>query len=188
MSPRSAAPLTLEFILLGLVSKKPAHGYELQQELRSLQSLSQVWHIGQPQLYALIDKLERQGLLTGELQPGEGRPDRKVLSLTPTGRQMFDAWLSTPVEHPRDMRQEFLAKLFFARQAGFATELIVWQREVCQKWLGGLNHKFEMLTPDQMDERLVFQLRILQVRALLEWLDQAAVWVGNDVNEEHPQR
>ncbi len=180
MSPRSASPLTLEFILLGLVSKKPAHGYELQQELRSLQSLSQVWHIGQPQLYALLDKLERQGLLTGELQPGEGRPDRKVLRLTPAGRQMFDAWLSTPVEHPRDMRQEFLAKLFFARRAGFANALIAWQRELCQKWLDNWTREFEKLHPDQVDERLVFQLRILQVKALLEWLDQAVKWVGAD--------
>ncbi len=180
MSPRSASPLTLEFILLGLVSDKPAHGYELQQELRSLQSLSQVWHLGQPQLYAILDKLERQGLLSGELQAGEGRPDRKVLSLTLAGRQMFDAWLSTPVEHPRDMRQEFLAKLFFARRVGIARELIAWQQEASQKWLEGLNRKIEMLTPEQVDERLVFQLRVLQVKALLEWLDQAVEWVGID--------
>lgn len=177
MSPRSATPLTLEFILLGLVSEKPAHGYELHQKLITLQPLSQVWRIGQPQSYALLDKLERQGLLASQLQPGEGRPDRKMLDLTPAGRQCFDSWRLTPVKHARDMRQEFLAKLYFARRMGNARTLLAGQREICQGWLDHLEGGFEKLHPDQVDERLVFNFRILQVKALIEWLNQVAEWL-----------
>lgn len=177
MSPRRAAPLTLEFILLGLVSEKPIHGYEIHQELQRLVPFSQVWNLHLPQLYALLDKLESQGLLVGELLPGEGRPDRKQLQITPSGRQRFETWRSTPVAHAFEMRQEFLAKLYFARRSGEAQALLESQRETCQRWLASLSRQFDLLKADQLDERLLFEFRILQVKALLEWLDQAAEWV-----------
>jgi DNA-binding PadR family transcriptional regulator len=174
MCPRRAAPLTLEFILLGLVSEKPAHGYEIHQELQHLVPFAQVWNIRQPQLYALLDKLESQGLMAGELLPGEGRPDRKQLHITPSGRQRFETWRSTPAAHAYEMRQEFLAKLYFSRRSGKACTLIECQRETCQSWLDSLNRQFNALNADQVDEQLLFNFRILQVKALLEWLDQAA--------------
>ncbi len=177
MSPRRAAPLTLEFILLGLVSEKPAHGYEIHQELQNLVPFAQVWNIHQPQLYALLDKLESQGLLASELLPGEGRPDRKQLQITPSGRQRFETWRAMPVAHAFEMRQEFLAKLYFARRSGEARALLERQRGTCQRWLDNLNRQFDLLKAGQLDERLLFEFRILQVKALLEWLDQAAEWI-----------
>lgn len=180
MSPRSAAPLTLEFVLLGLVAETPAHGYELYQALHHLRPLSLVWNVGQPQLYALLDKLERQELLAGELLPGEGHPSRRQFHLTPSGRQRFDAWRSAPVDHGRDMRQEFLAKLFFARRAGQAQALIERQRATCSRWQARLNRQLEALSPDQVDERLVYSFRARQVQTLLEWLDQAAEWTRHE--------
>jgi len=86
MSPRRAAPLTLEFVLLGLLAESPAHGYELHQKLRKLQPLALVWNVGQAQLYALLDKLAGQGLLSGEVFPGEHRPDRMRYSLLRPGK------------------------------------------------------------------------------------------------------
>lgn len=180
MSPRSAAPLTLEFVLLGLVAETPAHGYEIYQQLRHLRPLSLVWNIGQPQLYALLDKLERQELLKVELLPGEGHPDRRQFHLTASGRQRFDAWRSAPVEHGRDMRQEFLAKLYFSRRAGEDRALIERQRTTCTGWLENLNRQLAALNPDQIDERLVLSFRSLQVEALLAWLDQAAEWTQHE--------
>lgn len=180
MSPRVAAPLTLEYVLLGLLSEKPAHGYELHQKLGSLRPLSQVWNIGQPQVYALLDKLERQGLLSGEVLPGDGRPDRRQLHITAAGRQRFEAWRLAPVQHARDMRQEFLAKLYFSRRMGSASELLAAQRETCLGWLANLSRQSDALPAEQMDERLVFSFRISQVQALIAWLQQAAEWIRDE--------
>ncbi len=180
MSPRAAAPLTLEFVLLGLLAEKPAHGYELFQQLHSLRPLALVWNVGQPQLYALLDKLERQGLLNGELLAGEGHPDRKQLHLTETGHRRFAAWYPSPVPHARDMRQEFLARLYFARRLGGAQALLASQRETCLGWLDSLTGQLAALTADRLDERLTFSFRIHQVQALLSWLEQAAEWIGDE--------
>lgn len=180
MSPRRAAPLTLEFVLLGLLSEAPAHGYELHQKLHTLRPLALVWNIGQPQLYALLDKLSGQGLLSSEVLPGEGRPDRVRYALTGQGQTRFAGWRTAPVQHARDMRQEFLAKLYFARRTGSAQELIARQRATCHAWLDSLNNQLAALTPGQPDERLVFDFRLRQVRALLDWLDQAAEWTSHE--------
>lgn len=180
MCPRRAAPLTLEFVLLGLLMESPAHGYELHQKLHTLQPLSQVWKVGQPQLYALLDKLAGQNLLAGRLLPGEGHPDRQRYSLTETGRKRFADWCAAPVPHARDMRQEFLAKLYFARRTGDARALIKRQRAACRNWLNSLSEQNQALTSHQMDDRLVFDFRLRQVQALLDWLDQAAEWMDDE--------
>lgn len=180
MSPRRAAPLTLEFVLLGLLSESPAHGYELHQKLRTLQPLSLVWKVGQPQLYALLDKLAGQDLLAGELFSGEGHPNRQRYYLTKTGCKRFADWCAAPVPHARDMRQEFLAKLYFARRTGNALALIERQRAACQNWLDSLNEQNQALAPHQVDDRLVFDFRLRQVQSLLDWLDQAAEWMVDE--------
>jgi len=180
MSPRRAAPLTLEFVLLGLLAESPAHGYELHQKLRKLQPLALVWNVGQAQLYALLDKLASQGLLAGEVFPGEHHPDRMRFCLTAAGQSRFASWLAEPVLHARDLRQEFLAKLYFARRHGCAPDLIARQRAACLAWVNSLNAQYDALNPGQLDERLVFAFRQRQVRALLDWLEDAEKWVGDE--------
>ena len=46
---------------------------------------------------------------------------RKMLRLTPRGREAFAEWVRNPVEHGRDFRLEFLAKLYFATQVERST-------------------------------------------------------------------
>ena len=180
MSPRRAAPLTLEFVLLGLLADSPAHGYELHQKLCSLQPLSLVWNVGQAQLYALLDKLAGQELLSRKALPGNGHPDRVRYSLTAAGQSRFASWLAEPVLHARDLRQEFLAKLYFARRNGSALDLIARQRAACLAWVNSLNAQYDALNPGQLDERLVFAFRLRQVQALLDWLEDAEKWVGDE--------
>ncbi len=56
-------PLSMEYILLGLVFKQPMYGYEIHQLLSQPEGLGLIWHLKQSQLYALLEKLEKDGLL-----------------------------------------------------------------------------------------------------------------------------
>src|SRR5215207_5283006 len=109
-----AAALTIEYALLGYVYERPVHGYEIYQQLSAATGLWQVWHLKQSQLYALLTKLEEAQYLAATLQPQDARPPRKIYHLTETGRNAYENWLTTPVTHGRQMRIEFLAKLYFA--------------------------------------------------------------------------
>ncbi len=171
--PRSQSPLSLEYILLGFVCESPIHGYDLYKKISHFAGIALVWHIKQSQLYALLDRLESDGLLTSTLIPGEAHLLRKEYQVTSPGRQSFLAWVTCPVSHGRDMRQEFLAKLYFAQKSGAEAglELLEEQKLVCGEWLASLQISYSNTREEQRYERMIFQYRISQTQAMIEWLD-----------------
>lgn len=175
MSPKRRTELSIELALLGFLYDQPLHGYEIYQRLGEAQALGLVWHLKQPHLYALLGKLEADGLIAAEVQPQEGRPPKRLLHLTPAGREAFTRWIATPVAHGRDLRIEFLAKLFWAQQRNplIARHLIDAQRSQCHAWLA------ELIASDDQAEtnpyvRLVHEFRRTQIEAMLRWLDVCA--------------
>ena len=175
MPARAAQPLTTENILLGLIAGRSMHGYDLYRELHANRGLAMVWNIKQGMVYALVDKLAGQGYLEERLLPGEARPPRKEFSITPAGRAAFEVWRSGPVEHPRDLRQDFLARLYFARLAGFqpALELLQCQKDMCAAWLAGLQAQWDQAHPEAF-ERWVFAFRFRGVQGMLVWVEGGA--------------
>lgn len=109
--PRSQTPLSLEFILLGFIHQSPLHGYDLYKKIQSIDGIALVWHVKQSLLYAMLDKLEENDLLSARIQPGRNNLQRKEYHLTDAGKEKFLAWLSQPVPHGRNLRQEFLAAI-----------------------------------------------------------------------------
>lgn len=165
-------PLAIEHALLGFLRERPMHGYEIYQQLSDPNGLWLVWRLKQSQLYALLAKLEDEVYITGTLQPQETRPTRKVFRLTKSGREHFLDWAKTPVPHGREVRQEFLAKFYFAEREGVsvARQLIERQRTVCQDWLDAQDA--QTITRDK--ERFVWlvqQFRVGQIKATLTWLE-----------------
>ena len=149
--------------------KKDKHGYEIHHLFTS--GLGRVWYAGMSQIYALLKRLEVAGEVISKVDIENGLPAKKVYSITPEGREAFLGWLREPVERIRDLRLEFLAKLFFMRELELAgiDELIVKQTSVCQAHLESIKQQDEMCQ-DELD-RLVFQFRICQIEAILRWLE-----------------
>lgn len=173
MSPRRADPPTLEFVILGLVRLQPTHGYDLLQTLHQDAGIGLIWQTKPGKLYALLDKLEDAGWLQQETKTGEGFLPRKEYRLTPAGEDAFRAWLLSPVTAPHRMRQEFLARIFFAAHEDkqVLEQIIARQRQMCQRWRDNQQQAYEKLTPEQNYERLVYDFRIGQIDAMLRWLD-----------------
>jgi len=178
--PRQQSPLSIEYVLLGFIDQHPIHGYDLFKKISQFDAISLVWHIKQSQLYALLDRLEEEGLISSSMIQGESHPNRKEYSLTSVGAQTFYAWRSSPVEHGREIRLELLAKVFFALQASpdEVIELFESQKEKCFEWLQESQNSLLTLTEAQMYERIVFQYRIAQIEATIQWLEQARKQVG----------
>jgi PadR family transcriptional regulator, regulatory protein AphA len=173
MSPRSSSPLALEPALLGLLYHQPAHGYDLHRKMTAIRVVSMLWSVKQSQLYALLDKLEDQGLVSSELVPGEAHLMRKQYQLTSAGKHLLLNWMEEPVKHPRDMRQGFLVRLYFARQIdqAAALRLVEQQRVICRGWLAGLEKQAQKEEPCT-DEYIILRFRILQIQGMLSWLDE----------------
>ncbi|MGD8457089.1 MAG: PadR family transcriptional regulator [Anaerolineales bacterium] len=173
MSPRRRSPLTIEYILLGLLYRAPKHGYELNKELKSNQGLSHIWRVKPSKLYSLLDRLENQGLLSSRAVPSQKAPDRKEFQLTAEGERVFIDWVRTPVDSARHMRLVFHARLFFALELGEdkAIKLIDAQREECRGWIDSLRARLVALENPDFITGQVFTYRINQVVAMLNWLD-----------------
>lgn len=112
---RREAPLTIEYLLLGLIGEEPVYAYSLHKRLTTDPELRTLWYFNQSQLYAVLDKIDRNGLVSSEMDNGEAYPLRKIYSLTEKGRDVFETWLHTPVKRVNQMRSDFLAKLYFLR-------------------------------------------------------------------------
>jgi DNA-binding PadR family transcriptional regulator len=73
----------LDGIVLGVLQAGPAHGYEIVKRVKTISegALS----VGEAKLYPCLHKLEELGCVASEWVPQEGKPARKVYTLTPKG-------------------------------------------------------------------------------------------------------
>lgn len=100
--------------------------------------------------------------------------------LTAPGRDAFERWLWTPVTHGRQMRIEFLAKLYFAQRQGAAStaRLIDQQTAACQAWLQDLRMANTLVAEaePQLEAEQVFfgyavqQFHLNQIESFIAWL------------------
>jgi DNA-binding PadR family transcriptional regulator len=104
--------LSIKHALLGLLVDGPLHGYGLKAAYEKELVPGSVLNIGQ--VYQALDKLEPEGHVTVEIVPQAERPDRKVYTLTASGRRELEDWLSTPSERGLELRNESFLKLMMA--------------------------------------------------------------------------
>jgi DNA-binding PadR family transcriptional regulator len=74
-----------ELAVLTLVAERPRHGYEIERVIEE-RGMREWTEIGFSSIYYLLKKLEREGLIAGQLEAAKRGPARKVYHLTPTGR------------------------------------------------------------------------------------------------------
>jgi len=174
MSPKARLPLTVEHALLGLLVQRPMHGYELHQQLLAPEGPGIAWRAKQPHVYAMLGRLEAEGLIAVRSRPQRAHPARRVFHLTEKGKQAFRAWLRSPVGQARRMRQEFLLKLYFARREGLRSTrtLLERQRQTCREWLALQEPSAPMGGRQPSYARLVQSFRTGQIKAMLAWIDE----------------
>jgi DNA-binding PadR family transcriptional regulator len=165
-----------EYAILGLLERQPMHGYELFQHFQG-SILDQIVRLEMSQMYAFLKKLERLNYIEATLEPQGTRPPRKTYHLTGQGRTVFQEWLATPVERPREIRLLFLLKLYFAQSMlpQQMSHLIEQEMAACQKFLDHLEAQRLPASPSgdtAFLERVVLRSRIHQTRALLNWLHE----------------
>lgn len=182
----SQSGMPAEHALLALLARSDdgaSHGYELARQFGEGEPLGNIIRLEPGMIYHHLKKLERLGWATSSAVSGD-RTARRTVQLTEPGREELSLWLAAPVAHTREIRLEFLVKLYFALQVdtSLASRLVSEQRASC------LRFRKALLSEDDSEERqedpsspfqfsrLVRQMRIAQTDAALTWLDR----VGRD--------
>jgi PadR family transcriptional regulator PadR len=81
----------LEGIVLAILARQPAYGYEITARLRA-QGFAD---IAEGTIYALLVRVEQRGLVDAEKVPSEKGPPRKVYSLNAEGREYLEEFWRT---------------------------------------------------------------------------------------------
>jgi DNA-binding PadR family transcriptional regulator len=154
--------------LLGFLMQGPAHGYALHQRAES--ELGRIWYMGMSNVYGTLKDLEERGQVESSLDE-ESYPPRKVYAITADGRESFQAWVRESVSAIRDMRVEFLAKLYFFHTLNLegADDLLEAQRVLCQEQLEELEERADGRSNDTF-ECMVTDFRRRRIQASLDWL------------------
>jgi DNA-binding PadR family transcriptional regulator len=158
-------------VVLAMLAKEPAHGYQLRARLRdALGPLGDAMNAGQ--VYVTLTRLEKAGLLAAERSAdGTDRSDRKVYALTPDGQQRVAEWIAE-VSWPKPDLAEFHLKLIAAASAGLADPLTIvdtQRRELLRRLRDA--QRAAMAEPNHSNAALLLEGIVLRLQADLRWLE-----------------
>ena len=92
---RTSTISVLGYALLGLVQHKPSSGYDLRKIFTDTAMGSYSDSPGA--IYPALERLEKRGLLEGNVEERAGLRRRKLYKLTSSGDRELKQWLSRPI-------------------------------------------------------------------------------------------
>ncbi len=160
----------LELAALGLLLKRPLHGYLLKQQLERF--MSGCISVNYGAIYPLLKRLEKQGYIqTQELVDGDS--NRKIYQITESGR---DRWRQAMLAHPRESwvnsRSRFIIKFFFFSQLEPKERIKLMQSRLMTCQLRLENREAQIVEQDNEDtyQAIALQRHLANLRFEIEWL------------------
>ncbi len=116
---------TMEYVILGLLSSAPQTGYAI---IHTFQTTTYYWSASSGAIYPALRRLERRGVIQGNVEAIRTMRPRKIYRLTPLGESLLDVWLTAPLtdEELWNEREIPLVKFLFAEQRLSTTEVLAW--------------------------------------------------------------
>lgn len=174
----------LHYAILGLLLEGPAHGYRLHDAFTPGGELGAVLRVEPPTLYAALKELEAARLIEGRESRAGARPPRVEYRLREEGRDAFERWLGEPAERLREVRLDFLLRLYFARRRGpgVVADLVRRQVEALNRYVAALEGWSAALPPGSW-VALVADARLAAAQAARQWLESVALATTADERE-----
>ena len=108
---REGFGMNVKTLCLGVLTMGDASGYEIKKKLEG--SFRRFYDASFGSIYPALGRLQEAGHVTCVEMPQQGRPDKKIYSLTAEGRTSLVEELSAPLG-PDRIRSEFMASMIFA--------------------------------------------------------------------------
>lgn len=100
--------MALEHALLVSLTELSGSGYELAR--RFDKSIGFFWSATHQQIYRVLTRMDGAGWVVGTAVAQEGRPDKKVYSVSAEGKAELDRWIAEPTD-PAVLRDELAVKI-----------------------------------------------------------------------------
>lgn len=123
--------------ILGLLNYRDMTGYEIMEVFRD--SLSFFWNAQTSQIYRELQSLEKKSWVCSRVVPQQGKPDKKLYTITEEGRAELIQWLADgdPGLSPRT---PLLMKVFFLGERSREENICYFQqlKAACEMFLASL--------------------------------------------------
>ncbi|ERG69264.1 PadR family transcriptional regulator [Segniliparus rugosus] len=182
--------MALEHALLVSLAEQPSSGYELAR--RFDKSISFFWSATHQQIYRTLKRITEAGWATFEVIEQDGKPDKKMYSISDLGRAELAKWIAEP-SPPPTLRWELAVKLRGLRHGEPEAVLkdLKAQRDEAQRTLQHYQDSAARHFPDgkltgaYLHQRLVLEGGIRQTEGFIAWLDEtiAALSTTNQPEE-----
>ncbi|MBL4714171.1 MAG: PadR family transcriptional regulator [Alcanivorax sp.] len=167
--------MSLRHAILVLLQDQEASGYDLAREFAN--SIGLVWNATHQQIYLELGKLNEQHMVSFRHVPQEGKPDKKLYSITEDGRQELIRWLKKPAG-PARIRDAFMVKVAGGQLAdsgallGELEQLSKQRRERLATFEALAQRLDEQGREDNLYSYLTVRRGILDQRAWLQWAEE----------------
>ncbi|NEW06934.1 PadR family transcriptional regulator [Paenibacillus sp. SYP-B3998] len=102
--------MTSQDVILGMLMKKSLSGYDMKHLLESV--FSYFYNASYGTIYPTLSKMEKEGLITKESVQQDGRPNKKVYSITEEGRERFRTYMYSPIQL-NEFKSDAMIRLYF---------------------------------------------------------------------------
>jgi PadR family transcriptional regulator AphA len=186
MPPKKSGLSAAEYAILGLVYRQPGHGYQIAQELAPNKGLGLICPLRLSNVYFLLGNLEQGGLIEVARRQDDVYPPKTVFQVTAAGRRAFQSWIRQPLTRLRQVRLDFLLKVYFLRQHGVERilGLLDEQIEFCQRYVSEWKALVQSTEPDSFD-CLAMQSRVAAAQGTLNWLIQYRQRLSGEASQSH---
>lgn len=165
-----------ELAVLSIVAEGPIYGFDIQTVIDQ-RDLREWTNIGVSSMYYVLEKLERQGLITSIGQDETKGPSRRKFRITSAGTGVLQTAVADLLSTRHDLGQGFelgLANLHVLRPSQIRTAFTAYHQELISR-LTQTRARWHQLTtsnspPFNVDAMFDHQVALLE--AELEWLEQ----------------
>jgi len=165
--------MSVRHALLGLLARRPRHGYELRAALEAMVGGEENWDVKPAQVYTTLERLAGAKLVTVEAIEKESGPERRVYAITPAGQAALRQWFASGVERSHQ-RDELFLKLMLCliSQEADPRQVIRAQRAELYRELHAITTQRNGLNPrTQLARILLLSKAEMHLEAELRWLD-----------------
>jgi DNA-binding PadR family transcriptional regulator len=163
--------MSLRYGVLGILAEQPLHGYQVRNRFEGM--LGGTWDVNIGQVYATLQRLERDGMV--RTAGARGDRGKLVYELTDLGRGELESWLAEPDSGPQALRQEVYVKLLLAARVanGGLPDLLLKQRRAYLQRLRDVSGLEQRARDDGKDDlALLLRGALLHTEADLTLIDE----------------
>ena len=101
--------MALAEAILVCLTERPMSGYDLAKNFDA--SIGFFWRASHQQIYRELGRLREKGYVISDEVSQDGKPNRIIHTITPTGKRALRAWSKKPAKHP-SIKDEMLVKFY----------------------------------------------------------------------------